>query len=66
VSLVIPAISPSVGINSGTAVCHDAGFAPACITPSADAAVLRGATAMSWTAIDAATSAQIRSRLLSG
>ena len=34
-SLIIPAISPSVGIDSGSAVCHDAGFAPACITLSA-------------------------------
>ncbi len=64
ISLVIPTLHPTVGIESGTAVCHDADFTPYCVRPSADAAVLRGATAMSWTAIDIATIEPLRTRLL--
>lgn len=64
VSLVVPTIGPCVGIESGTSVCHDADFTGYCVGPSADAAVLRGAAAMSWTAIDAAANDAIRARLL--
>ncbi len=63
VSLVVPTISPCVGIESGTSVNHDADFTAYCVGPSADAAVLRGAAAMAWTAIDAATNDLIRARL---
>jgi metal-dependent amidase/aminoacylase/carboxypeptidase family protein len=63
VSLAIPTIHPTLGIDTDT-VPHDRGFAAAAVSPSADAAVLLGATAMSWTAIDAATDPQLRARLL--
>lgn len=66
VSLRLPAIHPTIGIDAGTAVNHDPEFAAHCGGASADAAVLRGATAMTWTAIDAATNAVIRDRLLGG
>ena len=39
-------------------------FAAFCVTPVADQAVLDGAQAMAWTAIDAATSDGLRRRLL--
>lgn len=64
VSLVIPTIHPTVGIDSGSAVPHDPEFTAACVSSSADAAVVRGATAMSWTAIDAATDSAMRARFL--
>ncbi len=64
VSLAIPSIHPMVGVESGDAVNHQAAFAAACVTPSADEALIHGATAMAWTCIDAATDAALRSRLL--
>jgi amidohydrolase len=54
VSLAIPTIHPMLGLNSYPAVNHQPEFAAFCITPEADRAVLDGATAMAWTAIDAA------------
>ena len=66
VSLAIPTIHPTVGIDSGQAVNHEAAFAARCAEPSADRAVLRGATAMAWTCIDAATDDVLRRRLLAG
>ncbi len=66
VSLAIPSIHPMVGVESGDAVNHQAEFAAACATPSADEAVIHGATAMAWTCIDAATDAGVRARLLRG
>jgi amidohydrolase len=64
VSLAVPTIHPLIGIDSGGAVNHQHEFAAACITPSADAAVRDGALALAWTAIDAATDASLRARLL--
>jgi amidohydrolase len=64
VSLAVPSIHPLIGIESGGAVNHQHEFAAACITPSADAAVRDGALALAWTAIDAATDASLRDRLL--
>ena len=64
VSLALPTIHPLIAIESGGAVNHQPEFAAACITPSADAAVRDGALAMAWTAIDAATDAGLRNRLL--
>ena len=55
VSLAIPAIHPMLGIDAGGAVNHQAAFTAACARPSADQAVLEGAIAMAWTAIDLAT-----------
>ena len=39
---------------------------PSCATPAADQAVVDGAVAMAWTAIDAATDQTLRERLLAG
>jgi amidohydrolase len=54
ISLAIPTIHPMLGLNSYPAVNHQPEFAAFCITPEADRAVVDGATAMAWTAIDAA------------
>ena len=64
VSLAIPAIHPTLGIDSLPAVNHQAAFAAHCISPAADRAVLDGATAMAWTAIDLALDDDERARLL--
>ena len=55
VSLEIPSIHPCIGIETGGAVNHQPEFAGACVNASADRAVLEGALAMAWTAIDLAT-----------
>lgn len=65
VSLEVPAIHPCIGIDSGGAVNHQPEFAAACVNASADRAVLEGALALAWTAIDAATGA-VRDRLVAG
>jgi amidohydrolase len=62
VSLEIPSIHPCIGIESDGAVNHQPEFAGACVNASADRAVLEGALAMAWTAIDLATG-PLRSRL---
>jgi metal-dependent amidase/aminoacylase/carboxypeptidase family protein len=54
VSLALPSIHPMIGIESGTAVNHQPEFTAHCIKPAADKALLDGALAMAWTAIDAA------------
>ena len=64
VSLAVPTIHPLMRIESNGAVNHQPEFAAACVTASADAAVRDGAVALAWTAIDAATHAELRSRLL--
>jgi amidohydrolase len=64
VSLATPTIHPLLGIETGGAVNHQREFAGACVTASADAAVRDGALALAWTAIDAATDRDLRSRLL--
>lgn len=64
VSRIIPAIHPIIGIGSGSAVNHQPEFAAACVSEAADRAVLDGAVALAWTAIDAARDERIRSRLL--
>ncbi len=63
VSLDIPSIHPCIAIESGGAVNHQPEFAGACINASADRAVLEGALAMAWTAIDIATG-PLRARLV--
>lgn len=63
VSQVLPAIHPLIGIPSLPAVNHQPEFAAACVTPAADRAVIDGALALAWTAIDAAAPAE-RARLL--
>lgn len=66
ISLAIPAIHPSIGINSWPAINHQPEFAEYCATPDADKAVMDGAIAMAWTIIDIATNEGTRSRLLAG
>jgi amidohydrolase len=63
VSLALPSIHPAIGIDSLPAVNHQPEFTAHCVTPTADKAVLDGAIAMAWTAIDAATEEQLRDRL---
>jgi amidohydrolase len=64
VSQMIPSIHPMIGIDSLGAVSHQQEFAARCATESADRAVYDGALAMAWTAIDLASDAAVRSRLL--
>ncbi len=64
VSLVIPSIQPMIGINSLPAVNHQKEFAAQCATEDADRAVYDGALAMAWTAIDLASDAAVRERLM--
>ena len=64
VSYEVPTIHPFIGVESGGAVPHQAEFADACATPSADQAIFDGALAMALTVIDMATDESVRSRLL--
>lgn len=64
VSLAVPAIHPFIGIDSLPAVNHQPEFAAHCVTEAADKAVYDGALAMAWTAVDMATDAKIRNRLV--
>jgi amidohydrolase len=65
VSLAIPSIQPMIGIHSFPAVNHQREFAAQCVTDAADQAIYDGALAMAWTAVDLATDAALRARLLS-
>jgi amidohydrolase len=64
ISLAMPAIHPAIGIHSLPAVNHQPEFTAHCITEAADKAVVDGGLAMAWTAIDLATDAKVRQRLL--
>src|SRR5215211_1837666 len=66
VSLALPSIHPTIGIDALPAVNHQPEFTAKCATPAADQAVLDGAVAMAWTAIDAAGDPTVRERLLAG
>ncbi|WP_419992976.1 M20 family metallopeptidase [Streptomyces boninensis] len=57
VSHVVPTIHPMLGLDCGPAVNHQPEFTAACVTGTADRAVLDGATGMAWTAIDIAHAA---------
>lgn len=63
VSLAIPAIHPTLGLDSLPAVNHQAEFAAHCVTDIADRAVLDGAIAMAWTVADLAADTEQRARL---
>ena len=63
ISLAIPSIHPNISIDCAPAVNHQPEFAAHCITETADKAVIDGATAMAWTAIDLALNADTRRRL---
>ncbi|HEV8713759.1 MAG TPA: M20 family metallopeptidase [Candidatus Binatia bacterium] len=64
ISLALPSIHPAIGINSLPAVNHQPEFTAHCVTAAADRALIDGALAMAWTAIDLATDAWVRERLL--
>ncbi len=64
VSHLVPTIHPYIRIETGGAVNHQPEFTAAAATASGDEAVIDGAIAMAWTAIDAATEPTLRSRLL--
>ena len=64
VSLALPAIHPTLDVGSLPAVNHQAEFAAHCVTAVADRALLDGAVAMAWTAVDLATDDAQRERLL--
>ncbi|MFB7085151.1 M20 family metallopeptidase [Streptomyces sp. NPDC056296] len=57
VSHIVPTIHPMLGLDCGPAVNHQPEFTAACVTATADRAVLDGATGMAWTAIDVAHAA---------
>jgi metal-dependent amidase/aminoacylase/carboxypeptidase family protein len=54
VSQVVPAIHPYIGIGSLPAMNHQREFADHCVGPVAERALLDGATALAWTAVDVA------------
>src|SRR6266542_6028783 len=64
VSLALTSIHPSIAIDSLPAVNHQPEFTAHCVTQAGDRAVLDGAIAMAWTAIDAATDERLRDRLM--
>ncbi|RJQ70772.1 M20 family peptidase [Pseudonocardiaceae bacterium YIM PH 21723] len=64
VSQALPAIHPTIAIDCGEAVNHQPEFTAACASPSADQAVLDGASALALTAVAAATDAVQRAALL--
>jgi amidohydrolase len=64
VSLALPAIHPSISIDSLPAVNHQPEFAAHCVTEAADRALADGAVALAWTAIDLARDSALRTRLL--
>jgi amidohydrolase len=66
VSLAIPSIHPMLDVASLPAVNHQEAFAAACVGPEAERAIVDGAVAMAWTAIDAAVDERLRARLLGG
>jgi amidohydrolase len=64
VSLALPTIHPMIGLDSLPAVNHQPEFAAHCATPKADQALIDGAVAMAWTAIDLAADEGLRARLM--
>jgi len=65
-SLLMPAIHPSLALDCAPHVNHQPEFAAHCRTAEADGAIVDGATAMAWTCIDAATDPAMRDRFLQG
>lgn len=63
ISLAMPSIHPMIGIESLPAVNHQPEFTAHCATPVADKAVMDGALAMAWTAVDLARDAAMVARL---
>lgn len=65
VSLIVPSIHPLMRIDTHGAVNHQPEFTAACITPSADLAIIDGATALAHTGVHIAQDAALRTRLTS-
>jgi amidohydrolase len=63
VSLALPSIHPLIGLGCYPVVNHQPEFAAFCATSAADQALIDGAVAMAWTAIDVAGDAELRERL---
>jgi len=66
ISYAIPSIHPMIGIDSLPAGNHQPEFTAHCVMAEADKAVVDGALAMAWTAIDMAQDANVRKRLMCG
>jgi amidohydrolase len=64
VSAVVPSIHPFFGVGAWPVVNHQPEFADFCATPAADDAMIAAATALAWTAIDAAVDSPLRDSLL--
>ncbi|OBB58152.1 peptidase M20 [Mycobacterium sp. 852013-51886_SCH5428379] len=64
VTHVIPGIHPVVGIDAGGASIHQPAFAAAAASPSADTAVVEGATMLARTVVRLAETAEQRDRVL--
>lgn len=58
VSQVVRAIHPYIGVGSFPVSNHQREFAEHCVGPVADKALLDGATALAWTALDVAAAAR--------
>ncbi|HYM50565.1 MAG TPA: M20 family metallopeptidase [Candidatus Limnocylindrales bacterium] len=66
VSRAVPSIHPFIGLGGFPIVNHQPEFTALCATPTADQAVMDGAIAMAWTAIDVAQDDKLRGRLMAG
>ncbi len=64
VSHVIPAIHPSISINSDGIGPHTRGFVAASRSARSDAAMIEAAKLLAWTAIDAASNDNVKQRLI--
>ncbi len=64
VSLLMPTIHPSIGLDCAPAVNHQPEFTAHCATGEADRATVEGAMAMAMTCLDATAAGPIRDRLL--
>jgi amidohydrolase len=66
VSQALPSIHPAISIDSAPVVNHQPEFTAHCVSPAAERALLDGAVAMAWTAVDAAGDGPLRAELLAG
>ena len=64
VSLLMPTIHPSLGLDCAPAVNHQPEFTQHCKTEDADDSMIHGAIAMAQTCVDAAMDETVRARLL--
>ncbi|MHB8378788.1 MAG: M20 family metallopeptidase [Acidimicrobiales bacterium] len=64
VSLVVPSIHPLLMIPTNGASNHQPEFTAACVTPSADQAVIDGAVALAHTVVSVAQDGALRERLV--